>query len=314
MPARKFQVEKSTHKPRELTRKNVAAARPNRNINGPSRFPRKPRSISLSSGPDLADIPPYESPPSTPERRSEIHADSELHEETDSVEEEISTQDSADMKSEADSMKEEQSSQDNAPIKSEADSIKEEQSLQVRASIKCEQQPRQVVQHNRLPTFYSYDIEPRLLDLVKRYPAINPEYFQEILENRFKPVNISKLSNDFSNSCRSTKQQIRNGDCVRTVNVEADAAPEDVKELDDLISYFHVYITVLLKVTAELGLETALFVYCRHLVDLKEEGYTFESVRAFHFTFHKTRAILGIDDPIGWETVDRGLERQYLKR
>jgi len=256
----------------------------------------------------MADIPPYESPPTTPPNTHQI----------DQSQGERNTvlQAAAHRVRVLEKLKK----LDKQLLVERARTQRLRSAIPERDSEACSRikqgEPAPIPQSN-LPRFYAYDIEASLLPLTERYPAINPEYFQEIFENRFKPENLSKLSDDFSTSCQSTKKQIG----TRTVNVEEDAAPEAIHDLQYLCHCFDKYTKILLHVTSILRpriqheLRVGLVGYRQYLVDTtNRDGHTFDSVRTFHLAFHKKRAIFGIDDGLAWVTPDTSLKCAYLKK
>lgn len=280
MPARSYRVQKNGPRTKKRIPKveagDVSAGGVTSNDTLMSPEHRKDRSVSLSSGPDLADIPAYDPGHASAERTVHGPEDGDMAD---------------------------QETRQLRPI-----SGNEVVGETVREKREHSQRPEQ---QGALPLFYSYDIEPRLLPLAKRYPAVNPEYFQEIFENRFKPENLAKLSNDFSTSCRSTKKQVKEGDIVRVVNVEADAALEDIKSVMVFHQCFCVYRCALIHVARirqpgkERLLKAALAKYTGFLIDTFVHAHREPDIvdlRKFHLTFHKQRAIMGIDDPAGWET------------
>jgi len=305
MPSRSLRVQKTrSSKPTTNihTRKDVVTRVNNGNVR--SNIARKRRSILLSSGPDMADIPRYESPPTTPPR---IDRNDESQDGRDRIQTQIE-----ELREAATQFKEERETTQRL-LRAE-----EERQIEVRSRIN-QHQPQTNPRRN-LPRFYEYDIDGCLLPLTERYPAINPEYFQEIFENKFKPENLSKLSNDFSTSCQSIKRPVSEGNVTRIVNMEEDAKPEAIKDMQNLSRYFDVYIEVLFHVTSILRpsvqnrLRMALYTYRQRLLGWGREGYMFETIRTFHLAFHKARAIFGIDNHEAWRTPNHTMETQYLKK
>lgn len=281
MPARSYRVQKKS----SGTRKKIPNIEPRRVATGdvatsdPPASPerRKDRSVSLSSGPDLADIPAYDPGNAAAERTVRRPQDEGMVD------------------------------QERRWLRSISGN-----GIIIGGPVMEKRRPSpQQPDRQGLPSFYSYDIEPRLLPLTKRYPAVNPEYFQEMFENRFKPENLAKLSNDFSTSCRSTKKQVKEGENVRVVNVEADAAPEDIQTVMEFHQCFIVYKNALIYIASirqpgkEGLLKSALAKYFGFLI----RYHDLENLRKYHFRFHKQRAIMGIDDPAGWESFNTGAAR-----
>lgn len=289
MPARSYRVQK---KPRKTTRNthtredviNVASDGQSLSISQTKR-----RSISLSSGPDLADIPAYQSDDANADKISQSPENRD---------------------------RPYQDRRELCPISGNETNLNN-------GRVKSRRSPQQSDRQGRMPSFYSYDIEPSLLPLTKRYPAINPEYFQEIFDNRFKPENLAKLSNDFLTSCRSTKKDIIEGGAIRTVNIEDDAVPEDIKDMAHLSKCFEVYTEALVFVSSiaqpsrnrRLRLKAALKDHLWFVSNVNMRIVDkFEGQRSNHFMFHKKRAILGVDDPTGWESPDKVLISQCLQK
>ena len=94
---------------------------------------------------------------------------------------------------------------------------------------------------------------------------------------------------------------------------EEDCTTADAKGIISLLRAFHVYIQILVFLTAsgnKLQLQLALGKYTEHLMMLWEI-YTWDLVRAYHFDFHQARILGGIDDSLAWKTLDHEL-KQYL--
>lgn len=170
-----------------------------------------------------------------------------------------------------------------------------------------------------LPRFYAYDIDPCLTTLTQRFPAINPDYFQQIYDNTFKPENLSKLANDFATSCKSTKTMITENGRTRTANVESDAAVEDIRDLPYLLEFFRHYQAILvcvtkhrLGVTAGNCLEAAMAVHTARLPTLPQPRRPFRAIRAYHIAFHKKRCILDVHFPYEWGSRDAQSEKQIV--
>ena len=257
-----YRVQKPQPPPRASSNRAALSHRPDsKTSNAISATPRKRRSVSLSSGLDIADNPQHVSPPpsvdASPTRSNQIANHKDLH----------------------------------SP------------------------------QHPAFLRFYAYDIDPCLMPLTKMLPAINPEYFQQIYECTFRPENLSKLSNDFATSCKSVKQEVREGGRARIRNTEDDATIEDLHNLPFLLDCFRSYITILYHIT-EFRLDrsianylrTEMGVYYALLMQFSTfDRFTFESIRTFHITFHKKRLIMAVDGPPGWSERDTQLERQNLR-
>ena len=96
---------------------------------------------------------------------------------------------------------------------------------------------------------------------------------------------------------------------------EYNAKEEDIKFPLALLRQFYIYSQILLAVVLPhlaglLG--TALAIYHERLMGLLIKC-TFDSVRLFHFAFHRGCIIDGIDQPRTWNTVDSSLESKFLR-
>ena len=96
---------------------------------------------------------------------------------------------------------------------------------------------------------------------------------------------------------------------------EYHAKEEDINFPLALLRQFHIYSQILLVVvlphlSGPLG--TALATYQERLMGLLIKC-TFDSVRLFHFAFHRGCIIDGIDQPGTWNTVDSSLESEFLR-
>ena len=263
--------------------------------------PRARRSISPSSGPGLASIPLYESPPPTRQPGHDFEA------QTINIR---TTQRPDDRESPSripDRLR---------PLVVSGNRISRADGRT--ADNRVNVQP--LVSRSTMPKFYSYDIEPALLPLTELYPAINPEYFQEIYENRFKAEYLFKLSNSFAKSCLSTRRLRTVGGSTRVVNVETDVVAEDLESPSDFFKCLGIYCGILVDIisiahpTNRSPLHRALANYIKNIGSFCSEGHSFESIRNYHFAFHKKRAILGIDDPAGWSNRDLELEQQFMHK
>lgn len=102
------------------------------------------------------------------------------------------------------------------------------------------------------------------------------------------------------------------------VNVEDDATAGDTKDIACLLICFApytqllIYITSLTQPTICRLLESVVLSYSDRVATYRLGRLRFEDVRALHFSFHKKRATLGIDDPAGWEAAERKLIAKQL--
>jgi hypothetical protein len=155
---------------------------------------------------------------------------------------------------------------------------------------------------------------PAIASIHERYPAIDPVYLKEILENRFQPENIIKLSTSFSPSARR-RETVTLGTLV-IPTTEKDRESQDYRGLPSLMQPFEIYGQILCHFAplgARLALQQALADY-RDLLYTLNRTCTFESLKYFHFTFHNKRRSLGIFDPVGWRSKDTELQFNTLTR
>lgn len=165
----------------------------------------------------------------------------------------------------------------------------------------------------RMPAFHD-GMEPRFIPLARRFPTINVEYFRQIADNKFLPENIVKLSTERAQAVKHHVKFMQLSDDQLQFG-EYNAKEEDTKFPLALLRQFHIYSQILLAVvlphlTGPLG--TALATYQERLMGLLIKC-TFDSVRLFHFAFHRGCIIDGIDQPSTWNTVDSSLESEFLR-
>lgn len=153
---------------------------------------------------------------------------------------------------------------------------------------------------------------PDFLPLTTRFSAVNEEHFKSIAENKFRPENICKLSNDHA-AVRPDRKYIRMGD-IDLQTRDDDASASDTKGIMQLSACFTTYIQILTHFAnpaiRDLLYQAMLF-YLNRLI---RHAFvrTWESVRGFHFAFHRTCIADGIKDPQVWKRVDANLEAQIL--
>jgi hypothetical protein len=156
---------------------------------------------------------------------------------------------------------------------------------------------------------------PAIASIHERYPAIDPTYLKEILENRFQAENIIKLSTSFSPSARR-RETVTLGTLI-IPTTEKDRDSQDYRGgLPSLMQPFEIYGQILCHFAppgVRLELQQALADY-RDLLYTLNRTCTFESLKYFHFTFHSKRRSLGIFDPVGWRTKDTELQFNTLTR
>ena len=154
-----------------------------------------------------------------------------------------------------------------------------------------------------------------LLPLIIEYPAINSIYFRQILNNKFDPINISKLCTDVV-LIKPTVKRVNLAKGYELIQKEDDASPGDIKGLPHLIRCLGVYWQVLLH-SAPSGIKDSLcraFQIYQDRLLLHYTIYTWESVRVFHIIFHRGLVYQGVNDPAGWRRSDTTVENMYLTR
>ena len=157
--------------------------------------------------------------------------------------------------------------------------------------------------------------DPCLLPLIIEYPAINSIYFRQILNNKFDPINISKLCTDVV-LIKPTVKRVNLAKGYELIQEEDDASPGDIKGLPHLIRCLRVYWQVLLHL-APSGIKDSLcraFQIYQDRLLLHYTIYTWESVRVFHIIFHRGRVYQGVNDPAEWRRIDTTVENMYLTR
>jgi hypothetical protein len=156
---------------------------------------------------------------------------------------------------------------------------------------------------------------PIIRDLHQRYPAIDPTHFRDILENKFKPENVMKLSTSFTPTPRRKETLTLGTYTIPTV--EQDHASDDYRGgIPSLMQPFEIYGQILVQFAPlgiRPGLQIALAAY-RDLLYSINRTHTFESVKSFHFTFHYKRLSLGRYDPDGWRDPDPNLQMSILRQ
>ena len=148
-----------------------------------------------------------------------------------------------------------------------------------------------------------------------RFPTVDPTHFREILENRFRPENLIKLSSTFVQTTRR-QESIMLGSLTMIPIRDKDGEAAEYKGLAAIMQPFGIYSQALLhfcpdSVERELG--HALHLYTDLLCTINR-SHTLESLRIFHFTFHRKRIALGVYDPTGWRDRDSDLQQMTLTR
>ncbi len=140
-------------------------------------------------------------------------------------------------------------------------------------------------------------------DLRHRYHSIPVSAFKDIINNTFLPVNIMKLTTDYSKE-KSEKKK------------EADCESSDVKGMTHLIFAFLFYYTILIRITrlkVQQTLTFALLEYCDRLLAYSVH-YTMDSIKQFHFIFHNKGIAIGVTDLIGSAQIDQYLIDIYVRK
>lgn len=152
------------------------------------------------------------------------------------------------------------------------------------------------------------------VELSDRYPTIDESHFKAIKENKFKPINVVKLTTDFIMD-RSKVKVISVGSDVALEAREEDALSGELKGLPHLIRCFLIYMSILLHFThesLEKPLRIGMLAYVEQLW-IFSGTYTFDSIKIYHMAFHTLRIRRGIDDGALWERIDSNLERRTMR-
>ena len=149
-----------------------------------------------------------------------------------------------------------------------------------------------------------------------RLPAVDPAFFRAILENRLQPENIIKLSSSFRIHGTSRRQESVTLGPYVIPTAEKDAEAADYRGVGALLQPLFIYFQALVHFAPDgikINLAAALFEYVDLILELNRY-YFFDSVKNFHFTFHRKRMTLGVYDPEGWREKDVALQGQVLIR
>ena len=152
-------------------------------------------------------------------------------------------------------------------------------------------------------------LSPATASLQIRFPTVDPAHFKEILENRFRPENLIKLSSTFMQTTRR-QESITLGSPTMIPARDKDAEAEEYKELAAIMQPSGIHFQAPPHfcpdgIERELG--HALHLYTDLLYTLNR-SYTLESLKTFHFTFHRKRIALGVYDPTRWRDRDSDLQ------
>lgn len=151
-------------------------------------------------------------------------------------------------------------------------------------------------------------MSPLFRDLAVRYPAINESLFKAIFDNTLAPINILKLSTDYTPERERIKfSKINSTLAVETV--EEDALLSKVQGCSHLLRCFLLYCTILLHfipLEIRYDLTIGLHAYIDRFFGFTLL-YTWDSVKFFHFMFHRARMSEGIADGLGWSQANNTL-------
>ena len=140
------------------------------------------------------------------------------------------------------------------------------------------------------------------------FPGIERATLVQIIENKFKPINIYRF-------LASEQERAESHRIINIGGVEFEQAEREGKESEYRMSGFFkawaAYSDILVKLAPHLlpgELATALSIYTMNLYDLLEK-YTWEGVKAYHFQFHRKRVASGksIYQPLEWRQLDSEL-------
>jgi hypothetical protein len=142
----------------------------------------------------------------------------------------------------------------------------------------------------------NFTAAPPITSLRNRYPSIPTTYLKEILDNRFEPENIIKLSTSFSPTPRR-RETVTLG-TITLPTAERDRDLQDYRGgLPSLMQPFEIYGQILVHFAppgVRLDLQEALADY-RDLLYTLNRTNTFESLKYFHFIRKKkSRAHVGL--------------------
>ena len=143
---------------------------------------------------------------------------------------------------------------------------------------------------------------------------MDPVYFKDILENRFRPENLVKLSSTFAQGPRR-QESISLGPFTIPTS-EQDGHASEYRGITAIVQPLGIYFQALLHFCPD-GIERELgraFHLYMDLLFTVNRTHTIESLRTFHFTFHRKRMALGLYDPTGWKDRDTELQQSILIR
>ena len=129
-----------------------------------------------------------------------------------------------------------------------------------------------------------------MVELFHRYLAIDKVHLKAIKENKFKPINLVKVTTEMTLD-RSKVKVLTVGSDVALEAREEDALSAELKGISHLIRCFLIYMGILLHFThdsLEKRLRIGMLAYVERLWSWSST-YTFDSVRQYHFLFHSLR-------------------------
>lgn len=152
----------------------------------------------------------------------------------------------------------------------------------------------------------SQETGSRFVELSIRYPDISVSFFKAISENALAPTDILQLSTEYTSETLphdSLEQE------------EGEAFSCEFGGPTHLFRCFLRYCALPHFTPAAMRhqLSIGLFAYQDRFLG-HSMIYTWESVRSFHFIFHKLRLLENIADGAGWSRVDTNLEALQLVR
>ena len=115
---------------------------------------------------------------------------------------------------------------------------------------------------------------------------------------------------------RNKTKYLKLGDSLELTTKEDDATAAETTNILVLMRCFEIYCQIIIFLvpdTVKIPLSVA-FAFYRDYLYGHARIYTWESVRTFHFTFHKSRIARGVTDPALWEEVDVRMEQLLLVR
>lgn len=142
---------------------------------------------------------------------------------------------------------------------------------------------------------------------------MNVSFFKAISENTLAPTDILHLSTEYTS--KREDMDIKSTLHRDALDEEEDSSCE-FEGLTHLLRCFLLYCAILLHFTPaamRYELSIGLFAYQDRFLG-HSMIYAWESVRSYHFIFHKLRLLENIADGAGWSRVDRNLEALHLVR